>query len=163
MKEHTSIAIPKFLIILVVMILISIYTITNSTNALQQEPIKSQIYPMRAQGSVNNESGCPHGYTVQGILEDECAGKEPVTNSCPDGFFVFGKFYPSDPDCVGNKGVECKSSAPKGYSTKIIPPVFGSPDPDIACVGPFIKSVTCPAGFRVHSDYPDICVGPRKF
>jgi hypothetical protein len=156
-------AISKFLFILLVLTIISSYVITNSTNALEQEPLKSQIYPMRAYTSVNSDTGCPHGYTIQGIFEDECAGKEPVTNSCPDGFFVFGSLYPSDPDCVGPKRIECTSSAPKGYSTQILPPVFGSPDPDIACVGPFIKGVTCPAGFRVHSDYPDICVGPRKF
>lgn len=139
------------------------FNFTNSNAS--DESIKKKVAKIQSV-KASLASGCPTGYNVWGIFEDECVGMGSIKKSCPKGFGTWVKEY----DCLAdNKYQPCPSPAIKGYHTEIIPPGFGS-DPYVTCVGPFIETVICPPGFTNRNPdgspaEPDTktCVGPRQF
>jgi hypothetical protein len=143
------------------MLLVSFnFTYSNASDEFMKEKV-AEIQTDKA----SLTSGCPSGYTVWGVFEDECLGMGTIKKSCPKGF---GKWV--EYDCFADsKYQSCPSPAIQGYHTEMIPPGFAS-DPYVTCVGPFIETVICPPGFTNRNpdtspSDPDTktCVGPRQF
>lgn len=141
----------EILFLLMVTIIISFITLGNSfATDMSLENGKYKINSIRDSGP-GSDTGCPAGYTVTSMFEDECTGEGTIKRTCPKDFSLDGS------QCVS--GVIIKD-CPQGYHFER-ELVFGQTS--IFCVGPAIEEVQCPSGFHKISENPRYCVGPRKF
>lgn len=154
MRPHNSKMILELLFFLLVMMLVSSFALVNSyANGISPEHGKYEIYGIRDSGPGSGSTGCPTGYTVTGVLEDECTGKGTVTKTCPKNF------SPYEDKCTGDSK-NCRELQDSGYRVEFGP--FGQLGTGF-CIGPQIDQVQCPSGFRKLPDYPELCIGPRNF
>jgi len=158
MRQYNSRKISsELLFLLLVTIIVSSITLANSSASdMALEQGKHKIYSIRDSGPGSSDTGCPAGYTVSGVLEDECTGKGTVKKTCPNDY----RFSSEEGGiCFGPENVLCDTPPPKSYRDI---QTFHSFTPH--CVGPPIDGkAECPPGFRNISEDPRYCVGPRKF
>jgi len=95
MTLHIPKMLSELLFLLLVTILVSSITLANSSASdMSLGQGKHKIYSIRDSGLGSSDTGCPAGYTVSGVLEDECIGKGTIKKTCPKDFRLIDNFAP---------------------------------------------------------------------